>query len=158
MSLENFYSSLRDSYLEENERQNQIENKAHKFLLISSVIVAALQFLKLDFDWIVLIPTPIILIFFVLLMRIQSFAKPLDVDYFLTKNNEICEETLEKTKKFSKEEFLNDRIKSYIRCTSKNKKINENKAKFTEIMQYFFISQIGLLIVILFFNHLSFDL
>lgn len=156
MSLENFYSSLRDRYVEENERQRSIEDKSHKFLLISSVIIAALQFLKLDYDWIVLIPTPIILIFYVMIMRMQSYSQPLDVDHFLTKNNEICEETLEKTKKFTKDEFLDDRIKSYIRCTSQNKKINKTKAQFVQVIQYLFISQIGLLVFILFSNHLIF--
>lgn len=151
-TLEVFYLSLRDGYLEENDRQKLLEDKAHKFLLISSIIVTALQFLKLDYGWIVLIPIPIILLFYILIMRIKSYDKPLKVDHFLTQNDEICENILDKTKKLSKDAFLNDRIESYIRCTSGNKKINQTKARFIEWMQSAFIIQIILLVGIYCFS------
>ena len=155
MSLENFQSVLKDRYEQEDNRNKQIENKTHHLLFLTAIIIPLTKFFEIDFDWVVITPTIVMVILFILVIKPRKFQRPIDPDYFMTSKNEICEDLLKKSMDLTSEEFAQDRIKSYIKCTSHNKKIVDTKATILQLMQIAVIIQIILLVSILLYPHLS---
>lgn len=155
MSLENFQSVLKDRYEQEDNRNKQIESKTHHLLFLTTVIVPLTKFFKIDFDWIVIIPTIIMVILFILVLKLREFQRPIDPDYFITKDNTINQDLLKKSMDLTPEEFSKDRIESYIRCASQNKKLVDRKAFYLRLMQVVIVIQIVLLVSILLYGNLD---
>lgn len=108
-------------------------------------------------EWFVVVPTVGIVIIFYFLMKLKEFSVSIKPEQFLTNDNEICESKLEKSIKESKEkpdDFIKARIVSYIRCTSDNKIINNKKAKYLIYIQYLFIIQISILMILVLISYI----
>lgn len=155
MSLENFQSVLKDRFEQEYNRNKHIENKTHHFLFLTTIIIPITKYFKIDFDWLVIIPTIITVILFILVLKLREFQKPINPDYFMTSENEICQDLLKKSMDLKPEEFAKDRIESYIRCTSHNKKIVDRKAKYLQLMQIVVVIQISIFALILLYSNLQ---
>jgi len=155
MSLENFQSVLKDRFYQEIDRNKHIENKTHHLLFLTTIIIPITKYFKIDFDWLVIIPTIIIIILFILVLKLRDFQKPIDPDYFMTSGNEICQDLLKKSMELKPEEFAKDRIESYIRCTSQNKKTVDKKAKYLQLMQIVVVIQISIFALILLYSNLQ---
>ena len=155
MSLKNFQSVLKDRYEQEDNRNKQIENKTYYLLFLTTIIVPLTKFFEIEYNWVVIAPTVVMVILFIFVIKIRKFSHPIDPDYFLTSKNEICKDLLKKFIDLTPEKFAQDRIESYIRCTSHNKKIVDTKATILQLMQIVIIIQIILLVSILLYPHIS---
>lgn len=155
MSLEIFHSGVQNRYNEENQLTSHLENKAGHMLFITSLISLLTSLIEIQLY--VIIPTILIAILFCYLMRLEAFSTSINPNQFFTTDNKIINCELNESIKEAKEEpdkFIIARIKSYLKCTAENKIINAKKTKYLKFIQYLFISQICILVFIIFITYI----
>ena len=146
MSLENFFSLLKDRFEYESKRDNHVEKKTHQFIFVSIAIIPLIKYLEIEtYAVLIVIPTLIISILFVLVLKVRVFEVPTNPDYYICHGDKINEEILKKDMELKDDELSEFGIRHYIKSTSYNKKIVNTKVKYLKFIQYGVIIQIFML-------------
>lgn len=149
----NYYLSfVKERFNTEFDRNNKIEEKSYKMLILSTALLPIIQYMNFDFGWIIMSPTIIITILYLKIIKLNTFRTPLNIKSYFS-NDKLVDKMFEKYSKKNDEDIKNNLIKNYLKATYLNEKIVLDKIKFVTIIQYIVPIQI-ILLIILFIIHI----
>jgi len=138
---EQLQSSLQERYVSETERDKDVENKSHRFIFLTTILLPLSNVVEMEHSLLMAIPTMLIGILFFGMLRVRTFKVPETPAYYLDCCGKI-NDNLSKALKLTDEQISKKRIESYIICTVHNKKITDQKIKYLKNIQYITFIQI----------------